>query len=88
MPDQPNDRKWTPDEYAAQRTVMLMVLLDDHDERWSRAELQRELHDTSPHTLAGALERLQQEGLVHLEGELVIASRAARHLDNLGMVCI
>ncbi len=67
---------------------MLQVLRVDRDERWDRAELEREIYDIAPLEVSDALERLRREGLVHVEGELVLASRAARHLDDLGMVSI
>ena len=79
-------QEWGPE--VAERAVILQVLRDDHDERWSRAELEREIYDIPPHDIADALERLRQEGVVHLSGELVWASRCALHLDQLGMVSI
>jgi hypothetical protein len=75
-------------EEIAQRAAVLQVLRDDHAERWSRAELEREIYDIEPMAVSEALERLRQEGVVHLAGELVWASRAAIHLDELGMVSI
>jgi DNA-binding HxlR family transcriptional regulator len=76
------------DEEIAERAIILQVLRDDHDERWSRAELEREIYDIEPLALGDALERLCQEGVVHLTGEQVWASRCALHLDALGMVSI
>jgi hypothetical protein len=73
---------------VAERAIVLQVLRDDHPERWSRAELERELYDVEPLIIGGALERLREEGVVHLSGELVWASRCARHLDALGMISI
>jgi hypothetical protein len=72
----------------AERAIVLQVLRDDRDERWSRAELEREIYDIEPLALGDALERLRQEGVVHLSGELVWASRCAQRLDALGMVSI
>jgi hypothetical protein len=85
------ERNWSLElkaEEIAQRAVMLQVLRDDRDERWSRAELEREIYDIEPLEISDALERLSREGVVHLFGELVLASRAARHLDALGMFSI
>jgi DNA-binding HxlR family transcriptional regulator len=76
------------DEEIAERAIVLQVLRDDHDERWSRAELEREIYDIEPLALGDALERLRQEGVVHLSGEQVWASRCALRLDALGMVSI
>lgn len=72
----------------AQRAIILQVLRDDHDSRWSRAELEREIFDVAPLALGDALERLAEEGVVQLVGENVSASRCALHLDRLGMVSI
>lgn len=68
--------------------VMLQVLREDHEARWSRAELEREIYDIAPLEISDTLERLRREGLVHVEGELVLAVRAARHLEDLGMFSI
>jgi hypothetical protein len=72
----------------AERAIVLQVLRDDHDERWSRAELEQEIYDVEPLVISDALERLKEESVVHLSGEHVWASRCARHLDALGMVSI
>lgn len=84
MPEK--NTEWTDD--VAERAVVLQVLRNDHDERWSRAELEREIYDIEPQMLGEALESLRQEGVIHLSGELVWASRCAIHLDGLGMVSI
>jgi hypothetical protein len=75
-------------EEIAERAVVLQVLRDDREERWSRAELEREIYDIEPLAVNEALERLCEEGILHLSGEFVWASRCARHLDALGMVSI
>ena len=76
------------DEEIAERAIVLQVLRDDRAERWSRAELEREIYDIDPPALGAALERLCHEGVVHLSGDRVWASRCALHLDALGMVSI
>jgi hypothetical protein len=89
MPDERSSnspQQWGPE--VAERAVILQVLRDDHDPRWSRAALEREIYDIQPIEIADALGRLQQEGVVHLSGEQVWASRCALHLDALGMVSI
>ena len=87
MPEERNE-SWLESEGVAHRAIILQVLREDHGERWTRAELEREIYDISPLTLSDALERLRQEGVVHLDGEEVWASRCALYLDELGMVSI
>jgi hypothetical protein len=76
------------DGEVAERAIVLQVLRDDHEQRWSRVELEGEIYDIEPLAIGEALERLREVGVVHLSGELVWASRCARHLDELGMVSI
>lgn len=76
------------DDEVAERAIILQVLREDRDERWSRVELEGEIYDIEPLAISEALERLREVGLVHLAGELVWASRCARRLDALGMVSI
>ncbi len=71
-----------------ERAIVLQVLRDDHEERWSRAELARELRDFQPPVLEAALARLELEGILHREGEQVWASRASRRLDELELISI
>lgn len=75
-------------ECGTQCVVVLQVLRKDHESPWRRAELERELHDVDPAAIGVALERLREQGVVHLEGERVSASTCARHLDVLGFICI
>jgi len=72
----------------AERAIVLQVLRNDHDVRWSLAELQAEVDDLDPSALSDALDRLREEGIIVACGESVIASRAALHLDALGMISI
>ncbi len=76
------------DPDGIERAIVLQVLRDDHDERWSRTELEVELRDVEPQAVTDALESLRQEGALHLSGDLVWASRCARRLSDLGMVSI
>jgi hypothetical protein len=76
------------DDEIAERAIVLQVLRDDHDGRWTRAELEREIYDIEPAAIREALERLCGEGVVYISGQLVWASRCALHLDQLGMVSI
>jgi DNA-binding HxlR family transcriptional regulator len=67
---------------------VLQVLRKDKDPRWTLAELQAEAYDIAPSTLCDALHRLKRHGIVVACGDAVVASRAALHLDALGMVSI
>jgi DNA-binding HxlR family transcriptional regulator len=73
---------------VAERAVILQVLRDDRSERWSRAELGREIYDIEPLAVDKALTRLRKAGIVHISGGRVWASRCARRLDELGMISI
>jgi DNA-binding HxlR family transcriptional regulator len=69
-----------------ERAVVLQLLRDDHDERWSRAELEAEINDVEPSVLSSAIAELERRGVVVAQGEHVVASPCARHLDELGLV--
>ena len=75
-------------EDGTQCLVVLQVLRDDHPEPWTRVELDRELYDLNPDAITVALECLQEQGVVQVEGERFCASPCARHLDALGFICI
>jgi hypothetical protein len=76
------------DPDGVQRAIVLQVLRDDRIERWTRKEVKRELHDVKGRAINKALDCLEAEGVVELDGEDVWASRCARHLDALGMVSV
>lgn len=67
-----------------QRTVMMVILLGEHDP-WTRAELEREIAGTKgdPVAVADAIRELHGSGLLHITGELVTPTRAARKMDEL-----
>lgn len=72
----------------AQRAIVLQLLRDDHPERWSRAELEREVSNIEPLDISDALARLNADGVVELEGEHAQASACARYLDALELICV
>jgi hypothetical protein len=74
------------DPTMAQRAIVFQILRDDHDERWSRAELEREVSDVEPLVVNDALALLEGTGVV--DGEIVQASPCARHLDTLGLLSV
>jgi hypothetical protein len=73
-------------ERRAERAVVLQLLRDDHEERWSRVELDGELAYFEGEVVDGAVTDLHGEGLVHLENGMVWASTATRRLDDLDLI--
>jgi len=78
----------SPEHRKVERAIVFQLLRDDHDERWSQAELAVELDDFEPSVLATALERLQEHGVVVAEPEAILASSSARRLDALEVIGI
>jgi hypothetical protein len=87
MQDQSKD-SWARDPAIGERSIVLELLRDDHEEWWTRAELGREIYDIAGPAIAKALLALQDGGVVELRAERVRATRCLRYLDGLGMVCI
>lgn len=69
-----------------ERSVVLLVLEGD-DQTLSRTQIERALSDVATSAISDALDRLTVEGVVYTDGELVCASRCARRLDALGLIC-
>jgi hypothetical protein len=82
--------KQIPDDTGRQveRAIVLHTLREDHDERWSRAELEAELDHVDSIAIGDALIRLEGEGVIELADETIRASGAARRLDELGMIAV
>jgi hypothetical protein len=73
-----------------ERAIVLQLLRDDRERKWSRAQLRIEL-ETEESTIGQdaveeALRRLEQEGVLDTTDEAVWASSAARALDELGLI--
>lgn len=85
MPDQPIDPL---QEHKTQHILILQLLRQEHPWRWSRAELQAELKDIHPDAITVAVERLQEQSVVHVDGEQLSACACARHLDALDLISI
>jgi DNA-binding HxlR family transcriptional regulator len=83
-----DERRRSGDLWMVERAIVLQLLRDDHDERWTRAELTLEIPDFEPSMLDKALARLDRDGVLHREETSVWASRAARRLDELELVSI
>jgi hypothetical protein len=70
-----------------ERAIVLALLRDDHEQRWSSAELAIEM-DAQASALAQALRALAEEGVLVISGEAAWASSAARRLDELGLISV
>jgi DNA-binding HxlR family transcriptional regulator len=81
-----DERRRDGDPWMIERVIVLQLLRDDHEQRWTRAELVREIPDVGPELLDEALARLDREGVLHREESSVWASRAARRLDELELL--
>jgi hypothetical protein len=79
--------KHVPQDHShAQRVIVLLVLA--HSDGLSLAESRSELYDLAQDTLIDALACLQTEGVIVVDQEQVQASRCARYLDALLLICI
>jgi transcription initiation factor IIE alpha subunit len=68
-----------------ERAIILQLLCEDRRASWSREELAIELGGEMP-LLEDALLRLRDDGLISIVDQRVSASRAARRLDELGLI--
>jgi hypothetical protein len=73
---------------AVERLLVLALLRSDHVERWSQAELERELAGTLAREVDAALRGLASKGLARVEAGYASASLPTRALDDLDMICI
>jgi hypothetical protein len=76
------------DDGLVEKAIILQLLRDDHDERWSRTELEVEMVPIGSLAISDALARLEADGVLQLFGEAVSASRATRCLDDLELIAI
>lgn len=70
-----------------ERAIVLM-LLRDPGERWSRLDIDAAILERDSAIVEAALRRLEVEGVVEVGRSGICATRAARHLDVLGMIGI
>jgi AraC-like DNA-binding protein len=70
-----------------ERTIVLQLLREDRDLRWTRAELAAAI-EADPRSVATALGRLTGDGVLRATEDGVWASRAAHRLDELGLICL
>ncbi len=75
------------DRSRLERAIVLQLLREDRERRWSPAELETEI-DAEAHEVEGALRRLSMDGVLCLTEEAVWASPAALRLDGLGLISV
>ena len=85
--DKESNERPAGDGSTLERAIILQLLRDDHEPRWSRATLAREFK-AEPAALEGALKALSGQGVLSLAEEEVWASPAARRLDELELISI
>jgi hypothetical protein len=68
-----------------ERAIIVQLLSDDREAIWSREELLMELGGEMPR-LEDALKRLRDDGVLSIADQQVSVSRAARRLDELGLI--
>jgi hypothetical protein len=78
----------TSDTHFEQRAIVHQLLDDEHTERWTPKQLQRALSDIAPETIQEALAELEEAGVAWRLDEYVGASRCARYLFSLDLICI
>lgn len=88
MQGQAQERQRGSDLWMVERAILMQTLRDDHQERWARAELAREISDFEPAVLGEALAHLERDGVLQREESAVWATRAARRLDELELISI
>jgi len=71
-----------------ERAIVLQTLRDDHDKRWSQAELAAELDYADPTEIGTALTRLMIAGVIELVGDTIQATPAVAYLNELGMIAV
>jgi hypothetical protein len=87
MQDQPSQVLGEGDP-RVERAIVLQFLRNDHEHRWSRAELEVEISNVEPLDIGDAVARLDHDGIVRVSGESVWATRAVRRLDELGLIAM
>jgi hypothetical protein len=79
----------TSDTQFEQRAIVHQLLRDDdHTERWTPKQLQRALSDIAPETINEAVAELEEAGVAWRLDDYVGASRCARYLFALDLICI
>ena len=71
---EPSGRVW-----VVERAIVLQILRDDHEERWSQKDLVQEISDFETTVIQEALECMERDGVLDREGDAGVgcAPRAA-----------
>jgi hypothetical protein len=79
------DRSDCPSSAEDMQQVLMMVLFSSDHSRWTPEELGRELSrdGQEPVNIDDAVGALYRAGLVHVSGDMIEPTRAARYLDDL-----
>jgi hypothetical protein len=77
-------------EETLERAIVLQLLRDDHERKWSRAQLAIELQadgeEIDREAIDEAVRRLEREGVLGATEQEVWASSAAWRLDELELI--
>jgi Fe2+ or Zn2+ uptake regulation protein len=77
-------------EETLERAIVLQLLRDDHERKWSRAQLALELQadgaEIDREAVDEAVSRLEREGVLGATEQEVWASTAAWRLDELELI--
>jgi hypothetical protein len=88
--DREPKRSHDADDTTLERAIVLQLLRDDHERKWSRAQLTIELEadgeEIDREAIDEAVRRLEREGVLGCTEQEVWASDAARRLDELDLI--
>jgi hypothetical protein len=89
MPDEQTTHERRHELRKAQRAIVMQLLRDDHELRWTRAELRREVADFTRYRFDQALDFLEGNQVIERDTDRTVqASLCARALDELELVAI
>jgi hypothetical protein len=88
MQDKPTGGDLAADDHDMQCLILNLVVHEDQ-RPWSVAEVVRALCNGHNHVaIEDALGQLRDIGLINQAEQMVFASRAAAHIDRLGMLAL
>jgi hypothetical protein len=80
------ERRLSENQRLVERAIVLQLLRDDREERWTREQLAREIADLPPAALERALVRLRRDGVLCRDRSTAWAAGALRRLDELELI--